>query len=142
MRFCLCIFESDTVKIEYHVQIFRKNMKYLKTVGVYLTSFTVFLLEIFKKKALKKSSENDQSTGHFSFFLLFLFVPSTLNLKNIHVNQLMEKVKKWNSKLLGRSKYNTCILFMFLRTTRKNSSLYTVMSAKSDSDDMFCSQNY
>ena len=31
----------------------------------------------------KKSSENDQLTGHFqSFLILFFFVPSTLNLKN------------------------------------------------------------
>ena len=30
----------------------------------------------------KKSSENDQLTGHFQSFLFFFFVPSTLNLKN------------------------------------------------------------
>ena len=29
-RFCLCIFESDTVQIDCPVQIFRKIMKYLK----------------------------------------------------------------------------------------------------------------
>ena len=46
-------------------------MKYLK---VYHTSFSVFL-EILKK-AKKKGSENDQSTGHFqSFFILFFFRP-------------------------------------------------------------------
>ena len=39
LRFCLCIFESDTVKSDCPVQIFR--MKYIK-IKVYLTSFTVF----------------------------------------------------------------------------------------------------
>ena len=32
MRFCLCIFESDTVKSDCPVQIFRKMMKYLKII--------------------------------------------------------------------------------------------------------------
>ena len=56
-------------------------MKYLK---IYFTSFTVFLeiLKIF----LKKSSENDQSTGHFQRFIFF--VSPTLN---IPVNQLIKK---------------------------------------------------
>ena len=36
-----------------------------------------------KKKTLKKSSENDQSTGHFRAFLLIFFVPPTLDLKKI-----------------------------------------------------------
>ena len=57
----------------------------IQTVGVYLTSFTVFFLEISKKKKKKKkkSSENDQSTGHFQsfFFFFFFFVPPTLDLK-------------------------------------------------------------
>ena len=30
LRFCLCIFESDTVKSDCPVQLFRKMMKYLK----------------------------------------------------------------------------------------------------------------
>ena len=30
LRFCLCIFESDTVKSDCPVQIFRKMIKYLK----------------------------------------------------------------------------------------------------------------
>ena len=30
LRFCLCIFESDTIKIDCPVEIFRKMMKYLK----------------------------------------------------------------------------------------------------------------
>ena len=66
----------------------------------YLTSFTVFL-EILKKKkekkssekkALKiKSSENDQSTGNFqSVFHLFLFVLDPRSEKN-PVNQLIKK---------------------------------------------------
>ena len=29
LRFCLCIFESDTVKSDCNIQIFRKMMKYL-----------------------------------------------------------------------------------------------------------------
>ena len=34
------------------------------------------------KKKKKKSSENDQLTGHFqSFFIYFIFVPSTFDLK-------------------------------------------------------------
>ena len=46
-----------------------------------------------KKKALKKkkSSENDQLTGHFqSFFIFIFFVPQTLNLKKNPVNQLIK----------------------------------------------------
>ena len=90
LRFCLCIFESDTVKSDCPVQIIRKMMKYLK---IYLTSFTVFL-EILKKSTEKKSSENDQSTGHFqSFFIyLFFFVPQTLVWKKNPVNQLVKKI--------------------------------------------------
>ena len=30
LRFCLCIFESDTVKTDCPVQIFRRLIKYLK----------------------------------------------------------------------------------------------------------------
>ena len=30
LRFCLCIFESDTVKSDFPGQIFRKMIKYLK----------------------------------------------------------------------------------------------------------------
>ena len=53
LRFCLCIFESDTVKSDCPVQIFRKMMKYIKIkyrLLVYLTSFTVFSRDIKKKK--------------------------------------------------------------------------------------------
>ena len=56
--FCLCIFESDTVKSDCPVQIFRKMMKYIKIkyrLLVYLTSFTVFSGDIKKKKKKKKA---------------------------------------------------------------------------------------
>ena len=55
MKFCLCIFESDTVKSDCPVQIFRKMDEIFKDY-MYLTSFTVFL-EILKKKKKIKSSE-------------------------------------------------------------------------------------
>ena len=56
MRFCLCIFESDTVKSDCPVQIFRKMIKYLKILYrllVYLLLVLLFL-EILKKKKKKK----------------------------------------------------------------------------------------
>ena len=59
LRLCLCIFESDTVKSECPVQIFRKMMKYLKIsyrLLVYLTSFTVCSGDIKRKE----KAENDQ----------------------------------------------------------------------------------
>ena len=78
MRFCLCIFESDTVKSDCPVQIFKKMMKYLKITLLVLLFFWRYLKKKKKKKALKKkttkkSSENDQSTGHFQKFLLYIF---------------------------------------------------------------------
>ena len=39
LRFCLCIFESGTVKSDCPVQIFRKMMKYIK-IKYSFTSFT------------------------------------------------------------------------------------------------------
>ena len=72
MRFCLCIFESDIVKSDCPVQIFRKMMKYIK-IKVYLTSFTFFLEILKRKKKKKKNSENDQLTGHFQSFFIFIF---------------------------------------------------------------------
>ena len=67
-------------------------MKYIM-IKVYLTSFTVVFLEILKKSSEKKSSENDQFTGHSQFFFyLFLFVPPTLNLKKNPVNQIIKKI--------------------------------------------------
>ena len=65
----------------------------------------LFVLEILKKekKALEKSSENDQSTGHFlsfffffsaghfqSFFFAFFRLPNPKSEKNIPVNQLIK----------------------------------------------------
>ena len=50
-KFCLCIFENDTIKNDCPIQIFLKIMKNLiLTVLVYLTSFTVCSRDIFKKK--------------------------------------------------------------------------------------------
>ena len=75
----MCIFESDTVKSDCPVQIFKKMIKYLKIeyiLLVCLTSFTVFSGDI-----KKESSENDQLTGHFQSFFIYFFVPPTLNLK-------------------------------------------------------------
>ena len=51
----MCIFESDTVKSDCPVQIFRKMMKYFKIkcrLLVYLTSCTVFFWRYFLKKKL------------------------------------------------------------------------------------------
>ena len=58
----------------------------IQTVGL------LFVLEIFFKKnsenEKKKSSENDQSSGHFQSFFSLFFHPPTLNLKFFPVNQL------------------------------------------------------
>ena len=69
-------FDGDTVKSDCPIQIFRKMIKYLQTVGLPTTSFTVSG-DIYKKaENLKKSSGNDQLTGPFqSFFILFFFRP-------------------------------------------------------------------
>ena len=54
----------------------------------------------------KKSSENDQLTGHFqSFFIYFFFVPSTLNLKN-------NSRKSTNKKILA-------LPWMLIRNTKQ-----------------------
>ena len=81
------VFLSDTVKSDCPVQIFRKKMEYIK-IKVYLTSFTVFfsgdikkIIKKLYKKKLKKTSENDQLTGHFQSFLIYFFSPPTLSLK-------------------------------------------------------------
>ena len=49
LRFCLCIFESDTVKNDCPDPIFRKMMKYLKmNTDRWLTLLLLlFVLEIF-----------------------------------------------------------------------------------------------
>ena len=68
------MFESDTVKSEFPMQEHYEIFKDLtQTVGLLYWYYCL-------KKALKmiKSSENDQSTGHFQSFF---FIPSTLNLK-------------------------------------------------------------
>ena len=59
------------VKSDCPVQIFRKMMKYLK---ITLLVLLVLFLEILKK-ALKKSPENDQLTGHFQSFFIYFFCP-------------------------------------------------------------------
>ena len=59
LRFCLCMFESDTVKSDSPIQIFRKIMKFVKIFKdlyrllAYLTSFTVCSGDIKKKKKKK-----------------------------------------------------------------------------------------
>ena len=55
----MCIFKSATVKIDCPLQ---ENYELFKDLIQTVTSFTV-VLEI-----LKKSSENDQLTGHFQSF--------------------------------------------------------------------------
>ena len=76
MRFCLCIFESDTVENDCPVQILKKMMKYLKMeykLLVYLTSFTVFSGYI--KKALKM-------TNQLVIFRAFFVPPPPLDPKS------------------------------------------------------------
>ena len=63
------------------------NIKYRQL--VYLTyKFYCFILEI-----LKKAAENDQSTGHFQSFFLFVFCPPNpkSEKKKNPVNQLVKK---------------------------------------------------
>ena len=59
LRFCLCSFESDTVKSDCPVLIFRKMMEYKdlkQTVGLPYLKVLLFFLEILKK-ALKMTSQ-------------------------------------------------------------------------------------
>ena len=67
MRFCLCVFESDTVKNDCPMQ---ENYEIFK-------DFTVFKKKkaMKMKKKRKKSFENDQSTGHFQRFFFFFSSP-------------------------------------------------------------------
>ena len=54
-------FESDAVKSDCPVQIFRKMMKYIKIKNrllVYLTKFTVYSGDIKRKKSSKKKKKN------------------------------------------------------------------------------------
>ena len=88
LRFCQCIFESDTVKSDCPVQIFRKKMKYIKIKYrqlVNLTSFTVFFWRYLKKK----KSENNQLTGHFQSFLIYFFSSPDPKSEFFSVNQLI-----------------------------------------------------
>ena len=68
-------FESDTVKSDCPVQIFRKIMKYLKITLLVLLVFWRYQRKKKEKKSSekKKSSENDQSTGHFQSFFIYFF---------------------------------------------------------------------
>ena len=74
MRFCLCIFESDTVKSDCPIQNFRKMMKY-------------FCSRDIKKR--QKSPEKDQPTGHFQSFFASSPDPKS---ENNPVNQLVKTV--------------------------------------------------
>ena len=64
----MCIFESDTVKSDCPVQIFRKMMKYLKI------TFLV-LLFFWRKKNLKKALKMNSQLVIFRAFLFIVFVP-------------------------------------------------------------------
>ena len=106
LRFCLCIFENDTVKSDCPVQIFLENDEIFKD---YLNSFTVFL-EILKKKRTKssekKSSENEL-TGHFqSFFIYFFRPPDPRSEKQIPVNQLIKNI--WPNHCVSPSVHPIC----------------------------------
>ena len=57
MRFCLSIFESDTVKSDCPVQIFRKMIKYLK-IKYRLLVYLFLVLLFLKILKVKKSPEN------------------------------------------------------------------------------------
>ena len=64
-------------------------MKYLR-ITLLVLMFSGDIKE--KKSSEKKSSENDQLTGHFqSFFIYFFFVPPTLDLNFYPVNQLIKQ---------------------------------------------------
>ena len=72
LRFCLCICESDTVKSDCPMHIFRKIMKYLKIfyrLLVYFTSCTVCSGDI------KKSSEYNMTSVLVIFRAFFFFRP-------------------------------------------------------------------
>ena len=76
LRFCLCIFKSDTVKSDCPVQIFfKKVIKYLK-IKYKLLRFTI--LEALKKKGGKALKMTSQQIIFRAFFR-----PPTLILKKI-----------------------------------------------------------
>ena len=66
-----------------------KFEKLKQTVGLPYQFYSFFSGDIKKKK---KSSENDQLTGHFQSFIFFFFVPPTLNLKNNSRKSTNEKI--------------------------------------------------
>ena len=70
------IFKFASPKIDNFVDIFLKTLFFPYRMLICLTSFTVFF-----SGDIKKSSVNDQLTGHFRAFLFILFRPPTLNLK-------------------------------------------------------------
>ena len=86
MRFCFCIFDSDTVKSDCPMQ----DLKIFYRLLVSFTSLTNCSGDITKALKMKKSSENDQSTGHFQSFFSFLIASQTLILKDNHVKQLIK----------------------------------------------------
>ena len=92
-----------------------KNIK----IKVYLTTFTVFFLEILKKKKImkkkKKSSENDQLTGHFQSFLIYFFrPPDPKSKKNIPVNQPIKKSGLKLNVVLSLMRENSLKMFKML----------------------------
>ena len=82
LRFCLCIFESDTVKSDCPMQENYELFKDLiQSMLVYFTSLIVCSGDIKQKKKnseneKKKKKSNDQSTGHFQSFFSFSFFPT------------------------------------------------------------------
>ena len=68
-------------------------IKYLK-ITLLVLLFTGDIKENKRKKALKKkkSSENDQSTGHFQSLFIFFCPPDPRSEKKNHVNQLIKKI--------------------------------------------------
>ena len=97
MRFCLCIFESDTVKSDCPVQIFRKMMKYYKdliqTVGVYLTSFTEILKKERKALNTKKALKMTSQLVIFRTFFSPPPLPSTITMQVLIIESITDAQK-------------------------------------------------
>ena len=99
MRFCLCIFESDTVKSDCPIQIlvYDKIFKDLiQTVGLPITSFTNTgdikkSSENIKKKTKKKTLKMTSQLVIFRAFLFIFFHPPTLDLKKNSRNSTNKK---------------------------------------------------
>ena len=58
----------------------------------------------------KKSSENDQLTGHFQSFFIYFFVPPTLNLKKNSPKSTNKKILA----LISQIWYASCAAFAYL----------------------------